>query len=78
MKFFTRRLRWFALGAAVAWLFDPELGAGRRTRLSKRASELLRSIGIEVDRGTAEEPGWAPPPEPRVPVEQGFTASQAS
>jgi hypothetical protein len=78
MKFFTKRLRWFALGAAVVWLFDPELGAGRRERLTNRARELMSKIGIEVDRGTPADSGWAPTPEPQAPVDQGLSASRAS
>jgi len=38
---FKHAVRWLGLGAALAYLFDPERGDARRTALRERATHLI-------------------------------------
>ena len=48
-RFIPKRLRWMGIGAAAAWLFDPEKGRTRRTELADRASAALRKTGDRLE-----------------------------
>jgi hypothetical protein len=45
MRLVPKRLKWLGLGAGIAWLFDPDMGQTRRTRIADRTSSLLRDAG---------------------------------
>jgi len=49
MRLVPKRLRWFGLGAAAAWLFDPEKGHARRTQIADRSSAALRKAGRKME-----------------------------
>lgn len=49
-KRFTRTLLWTSAGAAAAYLYDPQLGRGRRTRLKDQAAAQLRQVRRHAER----------------------------
>src|ERR671936_76193 len=54
-----RKLRFAALGAALAYFFDPDNGRRRRKETIKRLAALGRRHGRRVQRGVkAEAHGW--------------------
>ncbi len=49
-KRLTRTLFWTSAGAAAAYLYDPELGRSRRTRLQDQATARLRQVRRQAER----------------------------
>jgi hypothetical protein len=57
MKFLAKRLRWMLIGAAAAWMFDPEHGSRRRQMMVEQARTLIDRTGlVDSPRETALEP----------------------
>ncbi|MGH2806025.1 MAG: BON domain-containing protein [Actinomycetota bacterium] len=54
-----KRLVPAAIGAALMYLFDPELGRTRRAKLSDQLGGLMRRVGRETERRTEYARGHA-------------------
>jgi hypothetical protein len=62
-----RVIRWIALGAGLAYFFDPQSGETRR----RRAAETLRPLTSRLGRSGPESvPGFESLGEPRVVVDE--------
>lgn len=56
MEFLNKRLRWVATGVLVEWLFDPDLGKDRRTRIHAAALTTRHRVQRLIDASRAELP----------------------
>ena len=53
------RLTWMAVGAAAAYLLDPENGSRRRQQLTRQVNAKRRQLSGESDPSARPESTWA-------------------
>jgi hypothetical protein len=62
MKFLMKRLRWVAVGAALAWFLDPEHGPARRQKVQERLQQWFPSLATSRAATSGDSMWTAPVP----------------